>query len=77
MEWIQKFIERGQYSSPENTFIIRNILIDCLSNNAYWICMFIGMGGVISYICGFKKGGKVAKFSIVIYWVVAAICSIE
>ncbi|HDK7314631.1 TPA: hypothetical protein PTV97_003794 [Clostridium botulinum] len=77
MEWVQKFIERGRYNAPQNTDIFRNKLLDILSVNAYWICMFVGIGGILAYIAGSKKGGKVTKFSLVIYWVVAAICSIK
>ncbi|EPY6430782.1 DUF2878 family protein [Clostridium sporogenes] len=75
MDWIQNFIERGQYHAPQNTDIVRNKLLEFLSTNAYWICMFLGIGGILAYLCGYKKGGKVTKFSLVIYWVVAAICS--
>lgn len=63
MEWIK------------NTFVFKNKLLDILSTNVYWICMFVGIGGILSYLCGYKKVGKLAKFSIVIYWVVAALCS--
>ncbi|BDR80995.1 hypothetical protein [Clostridium tetani] len=58
------------------TKFISNSFLNFISTNVYWICMFIGMGGLLSYIVGFKKGGKIATFSIVIYWVVAAACSI-
>ncbi|GAA0735818.1 hypothetical protein [Clostridium oceanicum] len=75
MEWIKKLIERGQYHAPENSFVFRNKLLEILSTNAYWICMFMGIGGILAYLCGYKKAGRLTKFSIVIYWVVAAICS--
>lgn len=74
-KWFEGFLQRGQYSAPENTFIFRNKVLSILDTNAYWICMFLGLAGILAYICGYKKGGKMAKFSIVIYWVVAAICS--
>lgn len=53
------------------------MILDFITKNAYWLCMFIGMSGLLGYIAGFKKGGKVSIFSIVIYWVVAAICSVK
>ncbi|MGO5075892.1 hypothetical protein ACTQ4K_18520 [Clostridium sporogenes] len=77
MKWVQKFIERGQYNSPQNTFVFRSKLLDVLSTNAYWICVFVGIGGILAYLCGYKKGGRLAKFSVVIYWVVAALCSVK
>ncbi|NME95385.1 hypothetical protein HF847_05175 [Clostridium cochlearium] len=57
------------------TKFISNNFLNFISANAYWICMFVGIGGILAYLCGYKKGGRLTKFSIVIYWVVAAICS--
>lgn len=50
--------------------------LNFISANIYWVCLFIGLGGIYAYIAGFKKGGRVTMLSIIIYWVVAAICSI-
>lgn len=38
-------------------------LIDC----SYWICLFTSMIGIILYVVGAKKGGRVASISFVIY----------
>lgn len=38
-------------------------LIDC----SYWICLFVCILGVIFYMVGSKKGGRVASISFVIY----------
>lgn len=43
---------------------------------SYWICLFVGLGALIAYMCGYKKANKITWLSIVIYWIVMAICSI-
>lgn len=53
-----------------------SIILSFVAKNAYWLCLFVGLGGLLGYIAGFKGGGKLATFSVIIYWVVAAICSI-
>lgn len=34
---------------------------------SYWICLFIAMFSIILYIVGFKKSGKFATLSVLIY----------
>lgn len=53
-----------------------NIILAFVAKYAYWICLFVGMFGLIAYITGFKKGGKVSILCVAIYWIVAATCSI-
>lgn len=38
-------------------------LIDC----SYWICLFVSMLGIIFYVAGAKKGGRIASISFVVY----------
>lgn len=52
-----------------------SIILNFISKNAYWLCLFIGLGGLLGYMAGFKKGSRVSIFCIIIYWVVAAVCS--
>lgn len=71
MDLLKEFLKRGQYVVPKNT-----IRVALFSNFAYWICLFVGLFGIIMLICGFKKGGKLTILSTVIYWIIAALCSI-
>jgi len=48
-----------------------------ISGNAYWICLFVGLGGIFANMVGFKKGGKVTMLSVIAYWAAAAICSVK
>jgi hypothetical protein len=50
-------------------------ILSLLAKSIYWLCLFVGMAGLLGNIAGFKKGGKVCILSIIIYWVVTAICS--
>lgn len=70
MKWLQGFFKRGKYVVPSNTpsFAIFPSL-------AYWICLFVGLFGIIKFMCGYKKGGRLTMLSAVIYWIIAAICS--
>ncbi|KZL88739.1 hypothetical protein [Clostridium magnum] len=52
-----------------------SLIFTFIAKNAYWLCLFIGMVGLLGYIAGFKKGGRVSVFCVIIYWVVAAVCS--
>lgn len=54
-----------------------NIIFTFITKNAYWLCLFVGMGGLLGYIAGFKKGSKISVLCIIIYWVVAAVCSVK
>lgn len=54
-----------------------SIILNFISKNIYWVCLFVGIGGIFAYISGFKKGGKISMLCIVIYWMFAAVCSIK
>lgn len=56
---------------------IGSSILHFIETNAYWICLFVGLGGLVAYIAGFKKGGKVCIFCIFVYWIIAAICSVR
>lgn len=38
-----------------------------LIGSSYWICLFVCMLGIIFYMVGCKKGGRVASVSFVVY----------
>lgn len=44
---------------------------------AYWICNIISLGGLTTYICGFKKeGAKATTLPLIIFFFVAVVCSV-
>lgn len=51
-----------------------NSIMKFIEDNVYWLCLFVGLGGILGYIAGFKKGGRITILSILIYWVVCAVC---
>lgn len=46
--------------------IIKDIALG-LIDSSYWICLFVSMIGIIFYMVGSKKSGRVASMSFVIY----------
>lgn len=71
VDYFKNFLQRGKYQVPINTPSIA-----LLGNIAYWICLFVGIAGILLLICGYKKGGKLTVLSTVVYWIIVAVCSI-
>lgn len=69
-DFFKWFYERGKYQVPKNT-----PQVPVVSDFIYWLCLFAGLGGIIAYISGYKKGGKLTVLSIMVYWILAAICT--
>ena len=43
----------------------------------YWICNIISLGGLTTYICGFKKeGAKATTLPLIIFFFVGVVCSV-
>ena len=47
-----------------NKFIV---VLTSICDTSYWICLFMAMFSIILYIVGFKKSGKFATLSVLIY----------
>lgn len=42
--------------------------LNIIINSSYWICLYTCVIGIIFYIIGFNKAGKVATASVVIFF---------
>lgn len=44
---------------------------------AYWICNILSLGGLTTYICGFRKeGAKLTTLPLILFFFVAVVCSV-
>ena len=45
--------------------LINDALVTILSIG-HWLCVFLGMGSLVVYLCGFKKGSKFVTLSLIL-----------
>ena len=44
---------------------------------AYWRCNIISLGGLTTYLCGFRKeGAKATTLPLIIFFFVSVVCSV-
>lgn len=77
--WLEKFVERGEYHAPNKNVkdalvgkAIKIVFIK-VAGVSYWIALFAGVAGIILYVAGWKKAGKVVPISTVAYALIKAI----
>ena len=78
--WLEKFIERGQYHVPqsncESIFVkAGKYLIISFAACSYDILLTVGSCGIVLYMCGWKKAIKLAPISVGAYALIQAIAS--
>lgn len=54
--------------------MVKDVIVSALKDialgligSSYWICLFVCMIGIIFYMVGSKKGGRVASISFIVY----------
>lgn len=70
LDSIAKFLEYIMH--PSRIFIA---LWNWTFAMSFWVCLFVSLFALISYLCGFKKYAKLMPFSVTIYALIQAIGS--
>ena len=68
MGWLEGVIHNAIQSAIVDPFVTwcTNTWVSFV-NTSHYLCLFVAMGGMICWICGFEKGKKVAIGAALVY----------